>query len=167
MQSVCERKATTVFWRRSDKREQRDVLHARALALLRQGTGDPSAEFRDGQWEAIEQLVVNRSRSLVVQRTGWGKSSVYFIATKLLREQGYGPSLLISPLLSLMRNQILAAERLGLHEVMINSTNTNEGMRRSSRCLPFRSVLCSSRPSDWPTAISLNKCCAPSPCAWQ
>ena len=70
----------------------------------------PDAEFRDGQWEAIEEIVVNRGRALVVQRTGWGKSAVYFIATRLLREAGRGPTLIVSPLLALMNNQIDMAE---------------------------------------------------------
>ena len=75
----------------------------RGLELLRQGTGNPAAEFREGQWEAISSLVERPSRNLVIQRTGWGKSSVYFIGAKLLREQGMGPALLVSPLLSLIR----------------------------------------------------------------
>lgn len=83
----------------------------RALELLRQGTQNPAAEFRDGQAEAIRDVVENRGRLLVVQRTGWGKSFVYFIAAKLLREEGMGPAILISPLLALMRNQMAAAER--------------------------------------------------------
>lgn len=94
-----------------------------ALNLLRAALADPHAEFRDGQWEAIEQLVEHRSRLLVVQRTGWGKSLVYFMATRLLRERGAGPTLLISPLIALMRNQLLAAERLGVQAETINSTN--------------------------------------------
>ncbi|MGQ0679676.1 MAG: RecQ family ATP-dependent DNA helicase [Actinomycetota bacterium] len=95
----------------------------RALSLLRELAG-PDAEFRDGQLEAISTLVERRSRVLVVQRTGWGKSAVYFIATKLLREQGHGPTLLVSPLLALMRNQIQMAERLGVRADTVNSSNT-------------------------------------------
>src|SRR3954466_433819 len=94
--------------------------------LLRELTGNEAAEFRDGQWEAIEALVEGRRRALVVQRTGWGKSAVYFIATRLLRDRGAGATVLISPLLALMRNQIEAAERLGIHAVTINSTNRDE-----------------------------------------
>jgi ATP-dependent DNA helicase RecQ len=67
-----------------------------------------------------------RGRLLVVQKTGWGKSFVYFIATKLLREAGNGPALLISPLLALMRNQIAAAERMGVQALTINSDNEDE-----------------------------------------
>jgi ATP-dependent DNA helicase RecQ len=94
-----------------------------SLELLRLGTQNPRAEFRDGQEEAIRHVVEGRGRLLVVQKTGWGKSSVYFIATKLLREEGMGPAILISPLLALMRNQIAAAERMGVRAVTINSEN--------------------------------------------
>ena len=95
----------------------------RALELLRVGSGLPAAGFREGQEEAIRHVVSGDSRLLVVQKTGWGKSFVYFIATKLLREGGMGPALLISPLLALMRNQIAAAERMGLRAESINSDN--------------------------------------------
>ena len=71
----------------------------------------------------MRDLVDARGRVLCVQRTGWGKSAVYFIATALLREQGAGPALIVSPLLALMRNQIAAAERLGIHAYTVNSTN--------------------------------------------
>ena len=98
----------------------------RALELLRIGSGIPGAQFREGQEEAIRHVVKGSGRLLVVQKTGWGKSFVYFIATKLLRESGAGPALLISPLLSLMRNQIVAAERMGVRAVTINSGNTDE-----------------------------------------
>ena len=98
----------------------------RALELLRIGSGIPGAQFREGQEEAIRHVVEGSGRLLVVQKTGWGKSFVYFIATKLLRESGAGPALLISPLLSLMRNQIVAAERMGVRAVTINSGNTDE-----------------------------------------
>jgi len=97
---------------------------ARALELLRIGTGNPNAEFRHGQEDAIRTVVEGSSRQLVVQKTGWGKSFVYFIATKLLRESGLGPVLLISPLLSLMRNQLAAAAAMGLKAETINSSNT-------------------------------------------
>ena len=95
----------------------------RALELLREGTGQYDAGFREGQEQAIQHVVEGRGRLLVVQRTGWGKSFVYFIATKLLREAGAGPALLISPLLSLMRNQIAAAERMGVRAIRITSDN--------------------------------------------
>lgn len=99
---------------------------SRALQILRLGSGLENAIFREGQEEAIRHIVEGRGRLLVVQRTGWGKSFVYFIATKLLREQGHGPALLISPLLALMRNQLLAAERMGVRAATINSDNPNE-----------------------------------------
>ncbi|MBL8391994.1 MAG: RecQ family ATP-dependent DNA helicase [Candidatus Accumulibacter sp.] len=98
----------------------------RALEFLRIGSGRPDAAFREGQKEAIEHVVEGRGRLLVVQKTGWGKSFVYFIATKLLREQGGGPALLISPLLALMRNQIAAAKRMGVCAATINSDNETE-----------------------------------------
>lgn len=97
-----------------------------AEVLLRRLTGDPAATFREGQWEAVERLVVGRGRVLVVQRTGWGKSAVYFVATRLLRDAGAGPTILISPLLALMRNQIEMAERAGVHAATINSGNRDE-----------------------------------------
>lgn len=94
-----------------------------AVKLLRRSLDDPNAEFRPGQWEAIEKLTVAKEKLLVIQRTGWGKSSVYFISSKILRDKGSGPTVIISPLLALMRNQIEAAERLGIRAVSINSTN--------------------------------------------
>ena len=96
-----------------------------ASSLLQRMIGK-DCEFRPGQWEAIEAVVLKKQRVLVVQRTGWGKSLVYFLATKLLREQGAGPTLLISPLLSLMRNQIEMADRMGVRAYSINSANTEE-----------------------------------------
>lgn len=99
---------------------------SRALQLLRLGSGLINATFRDGQEEAIRHIVEGRGRLLVVQRTGWGKSFVYFVATKLLREQHHGPALLISPLLSLMRNQLLAAQRMGVRAATINSDNADD-----------------------------------------
>jgi ATP-dependent DNA helicase RecQ len=98
----------------------------RAAQLLRLGTGLANPSFRDDQEDAIRYLVEGRGRLLVVQKTGWGKSFVYFIATKLLREAGFGPALLISPLLALMRNQIAAAERMGVCAEAINSDNTED-----------------------------------------
>lgn len=98
----------------------------RALQLLRAGCGQPLAVFRDGQEEAIRRVVEGRGRLLVVQKTGWGKSFVYFIATRLMREAGAGPALLVSPLLSLMRNQLAAAAKMGVRATTINSNNTDE-----------------------------------------
>ena len=99
---------------------------SRALELLRQGTQSPHALFRPGQGAAVRHVVESRGRLLVIQRTGWGKSFVYFMATKLLREAGAGPALLISPLLALMRNQIAAAERMGVRALTIHSDNQPE-----------------------------------------
>ena len=98
----------------------------RALELLRIGSGRADAIFRDGQEDAIRHIVDGKGRLLVVQKTGWGKSFVYFIAIKLLREAGGGPALLISPLLALMRNQIAAAERMGVRAATINSDNVED-----------------------------------------
>lgn len=97
-----------------------------AQALLRHALGNPYATFRTGQWEAIDLLVNHNQRVLVVQRTGWGKSSVYFIATRILRDRGKGPTLIVSPLLALMRNQIQSAQRLSIRALTINSTNKDE-----------------------------------------
>lgn len=99
---------------------------SRALELLRIGAQSPNATFHPGQESAICHVVEGAGRLLVVQRTGWGKSFVYFVATKLLREQGMGPAILVSPLLALMRNQIIAAERMGVRAVTINSENQEE-----------------------------------------
>jgi len=98
----------------------------RALDLLRIGSGRGDANFREDQEDAIRHIVDGRGRLLVVQKTGWGKSFVYFIATKLLRDDGNGPALLISPLLALMRNQIAAAERMGVRAATINSDNVDD-----------------------------------------
>lgn len=99
-------------------------MRQRALSLLRAMVNN-QAVFKEDQLEAIES-VLNREKTLVVQRTGWGKSMVYFIATKLLREQNEGPTILISPLLSLMRNQIESARKIGINAVTINSSNDEE-----------------------------------------
>ncbi|WP_246045983.1 DEAD/DEAH box helicase [Rarobacter faecitabidus] len=101
-------------------------LRSEAEAALRRLVGDDEARLRDDQWRAIESLVVDRRRVLVVQRTGWGKSAVYFVATALLRERGAGPTVIVSPLLALMRDQVAAAERAGIRAVTINSANVTE-----------------------------------------
>src|SRR5437773_8750211 len=98
------------------------MQQAQAQGLLRQMLGSP-ADFRDGQWKAMDLVVNERRGVLVVQRTGWGKSIVYFLATRILRDTGGGPTLLISPLLSLMRNQILATEKLAVRAATIHSEN--------------------------------------------
>lgn len=101
------------------------VTREQAVELLRRGIGRDDADFREGQWEAIEGIL-NHRRQLVVQRTGWGKSMVYFLAAKFLRQEGRGMTLLISPLLALMRNQVAAAERVGIACDTINSTNRGQ-----------------------------------------
>jgi len=93
--------------------------HLRALA-------GEHARLRDDQWTAISALVADHSRALVVQRTGWGKSAVYFVATALIRARGAGPTVIVSPLLALMRNQIEAAERAGIRALTINSANIDD-----------------------------------------
>src|SRR6195952_3466086 len=98
------------------------AVQDRASELLTRLAG-PEARFREHQLEAIDDLVEDRARVLCVQRTGWGKSAVYFLATALLREAGAGPTLIVSPLLALMRNQIAAAERIGIRAHTVNSTN--------------------------------------------
>jgi ATP-dependent DNA helicase RecQ len=97
----------------------------KARALLKEALR-ADADFRDGQWEAIDLAANRRQRVLVVQRTGWGKSIVYFLAAKILRLDGAGPTLVISPLLALMRNQIQAAEKLGIRAMTLHSENLEE-----------------------------------------
>ncbi|ADZ90847.1 RecQ family ATP-dependent DNA helicase [Marinomonas mediterranea] len=98
----------------------------RALELLREGVGSPIANFHEHQWESVDAIVNQRSRLICVQRTGWGKSSVYFISTKMMREQGHGPTIIISPLLALMRNQIESAAKYGVVLGTVNSSQTRE-----------------------------------------
>ena len=106
-----------------------------AQQLLQTALANPAAEFRNGQWEAIDALVNHRQKLLVVQRTGWGKSSVYFISTKIFRDRGMGPTIIISPLLALMRNQIESAQRLGIVAETMNSTNNDEWQSVTQRIL--------------------------------
>src|SRR5579859_807630 len=101
--------------------EVRERAEAHLVALV----GGP-AQLRDDQWRAIRSLVVERRRALVVQRTGWGKSAVYFVATALLRAAGSGPTVIVSPLLALMRNQIAAAARAGIRARSVSSANVEE-----------------------------------------
>ncbi|MGW4645263.1 DEAD/DEAH box helicase [Kitasatospora sp. NPDC004289] len=103
----------------------RAAVRARAEAVLRELAG-PAAVLREDQWLAIEALVVDHRRALVVQRTGWGKSAVYFISTALLRARGAGPTVIVSPLLALMRNQVDSAAKAGIHARTINSANPEE-----------------------------------------
>jgi ATP-dependent DNA helicase RecQ len=102
-----------------------DAVQEEAERCLRSLAG-PQARLRPDQWTAIKALVVDRRRALVVQRTGWGKSAVYFVAAHLLRERGAGPTVIVSPLLALMRNQIAAAERAGIRARTINSANIED-----------------------------------------
>lgn len=105
--------------------DQADFLERAAVAALEQLVGRPT-EFRDGQLDAIVALIRDHRRVLCVQRTGWGKSAVYFVATRLQRDRGNGPTLLVSPLLALMRNQIEHANRGGIRAVTINSDNQDD-----------------------------------------
>ena len=109
-----------------------DRFEEEALGHLRALTGRPDAKFREGQVAAIRAAVEKRQRVVVVQRTGWGKSAVYFIATRMLRERGLGPTLLLSPLIALMDNQVDAARKMGLRAEVINSTNAHDwdGIRK-------------------------------------
>ena len=108
---------------------------AQSQQLLQTTLANPTAEFRDGQWEAIDALVNQRQKLLVVQRTGWGKSSVYFISTKIFRDRGMGPTIIVSPLLALMRNQIESARRLGINAETMNSTNPDDWPSVTQRML--------------------------------
>ncbi|GKW28825.1 DEAD/DEAH box helicase [Pectobacterium brasiliense] len=106
-----------------------------ARQLLQTALANPAAQFREGQWEAIDALVNRQQKLLVVQRTGWGKSSVYFISTKIFRDRGMGPTIIVSPLLALMRNQIDSAGRLGIVAETLNSTNKSEWENVTQRVL--------------------------------
>ncbi len=108
------------------RREADSVLTRLVGSADAETAGAEPARLREDQWRAIEALVAERRRALVVQRTGWGKSAVYFVATALLRTRGSGPTVIVSPLLALMRNQVAAAERAGIHARTINSANTEE-----------------------------------------
>jgi ATP-dependent DNA helicase RecQ len=109
--------------------------HAQATELLRTALNNPEACFRDGQWEAIDALVNHRQKLLVVQRTGWGKSAVYFIGTRIFRDWGIGPTIIVSPLLALMRNQIESARHFNINAVTLNSTNQNDWQKMTQQIL--------------------------------
>ena len=102
------------------------ALHEEALESLRALTGRADAQFHPGQFEAIRALVAERRRVLVVQRTGWWKSAVYFLSALLQRRRGAGPALIISPLIALMRDQVAAARRAGVRAEAISSANPTE-----------------------------------------
>ena len=111
--------------------DQESVEHKRmnreqAEELLQKAVGNPNARFRDGQWEAIDAVSNRRAKLLLVQRTGWGKSAVYFVATRIFRDAGRGPTIIVSPLLALMRNQVEAAQRLGIRAASIDSSNRDD-----------------------------------------
>ena len=101
--------------------------------LLRRALGGKKVDFRVGQWEAIDALVNHRRKLLVVEHTGWGKSLIYFISTRILRDRGQGPTLIVSPLLALMRNQQAAGEHLGIRAISIN---LNTGPATCQSALP-------------------------------
>ena len=101
-------------------------LREEARDALRALTGRADADFHDGQFEAISALVEDRRRVLVVQRTGWGKSAVYFLSALLQRRRGAGPALIVSPLIALMRDQVAAARRAGVRAEAISSANPTE-----------------------------------------
>lgn len=119
-------------------------LRAAADAVLARLVGAPAGEarLREDQWRAIEALVADKRRALVVQRTGWGKSAVYFVATALLRERGAGPTVIVSPLLALMRNQVEAAARAGIH-ARASIRRTQRSGRRSRPRWPRARSTCS------------------------
>ena len=134
------------------------TLNEQATIILHTLVGSPDARFHDGQFEAIEALVEGGRRALVVQRTGWGKSAVYFIACDLLRQQGRGPVLVLSPLLVLMRNQIEAATRLGLTALTFNSSLSTEWIHARLPAARFALLVwrcpmrCQRTSGDWPVA---------------
>jgi len=112
----------------------RQVGKSEALFALKTTLGSDSADFKDGQWEAIDKIVNQNKKLLVVQKTGWGKSIVYFLATKFKKEQGLGITLIVSPLLALMRNQVQSAKNIGITADTINSSNTlgrNEEIKKA------------------------------------
>lgn len=115
-------------------------MRSTALGYLKEMTGNPQADFHNDQWESIDELVNRRGQLLVVQRTGWGKSAVYFIATKIRRSQGLGPTLIVSPLLSLIRNQIESATKLGLRVVSYNSSMERDEKQQAENAILARQV---------------------------
>ena len=111
------------------------IDYAGAIDLLRTALNNPEGRFRDGQWEAIDALVNHRQKLLVLQRTGWGKSLVYFISIHIFRNWSMGPTIIVSPLLALMRNQIESARLLNINAVTMNSTNRNERQTTTQQIL--------------------------------
>jgi len=116
-------------------------VREQAEEILRALAG-PQASLREDQWSAIDALVNKRGRVLCVQRTGWGKSAVYFVATALLRRSGAGPTVIVSPLLALMRNQVEAAARAGIAARTVNSANIEDWDAVTAGCTPVPSTCC-------------------------
>ena len=106
--------------------EDNRMNRQQAERLLQIAVSNHEARFRDGQWEAIDAVSNRRAKLLLVQRTGWGKSAVYFVATRIFRDAGRGPTIIVSPLLALMRNQVEAAQRLGIRAASIDSSNRDD-----------------------------------------
>ncbi len=104
--------------------EYKGMNREQAEELLQKAVDNPNARFRSGQWEAIDAVSNRRAKLLLVQRTGWGKSAVYFVATRIFRDSGRGLTSIVSPLLALMRNQVEAAQRLGIRAASIDSSNS-------------------------------------------
>ena len=156
----CDSASSADPWGRSIRRRS----YCRCDGELLERLAGPGARFREHQREAITDLVEDRARVLCVQRTGWGKSAVYFIATSLLREQGAGPTLIVSPLLALMRNQIAAAERLGIRAHTINSTNRDAWaeVQDAARARRRRPAADQPRAAQQP-AVPARACCRCSP----
>ena len=129
--SATELRATAASYRRHALLDrQGDDHRCRRPRRRRRSSARPGREPRRGPAgrpvDGHPGAWWHHRRALVVQRTGWGKSAVYFVSTLLLRAAGAGPTVIVSPLLALMRNQIAAAERAGIHAVTINSTNVEE-----------------------------------------
>src|SRR3954451_25389257 len=117
--------ATRPVWAERERADLVQVADEHLVAVRAAMAGDAARAHQD-QARAVDALVADQARVLVVQATGWGKSAVYWAATAAIRSLGGGPTLVVSPLLALMRDQIAAAERGGLHAVTVNSTNVDE-----------------------------------------
>ncbi|MBC8448939.1 MAG: RecQ family ATP-dependent DNA helicase [Chloroflexi bacterium] len=99
-----------------------------ALSLLHTRFGFES--FRPGQAEALEHILAGR-HSLVVMPTGAGKSLIYQLAA-LLRP---GITLVISPLIALMKDQVDALTAYGVDAAFINSTVSRTEQQRRLRAM--------------------------------
>ena len=116
---------TRPAWAERERADLVQVADEHLVSVLAAMAGDAARAHPD-QARAVEALVADQARVLVVQATGWGKSAVYWAATSAIRALGGGPTLVVSPLLALMRDQLTAAERAGLRAVTINSTNVDD-----------------------------------------